>query len=332
VRELIGLSEVKLYTYGDILVELSANVDDLPILGSDQTIKSFRILPGGSSPNSAVSASILRVQVHQIGVVGNDVFSTILLDDLKSCGVCVDSVVSVSGSSAFAVILVDKNGERTMLSYRDISISAVMRELYNVKFSLGDFLHISGYVYQSLDTSEVANNLLRNAKNSGVYVSLDPSYQFATNQPLLSPNLMEDLDYIFPNNNEAYHLTGQESPDEAVKALLDMGVGCAVITCGNGGCVIGDSSARETIQIPSYEVSTPLDTTGAGDSFIGGFLAARIKGYNLEQSAKVGHAIAANVIMTYGGHAGAPSLERLRSFVIDNQDDDLLKDIIDRLC
>ncbi|HCU98438.1 MAG TPA: hypothetical protein DGM69_03735 [Chloroflexi bacterium] len=112
--------------------------------------------------------------------------------------------------------------------------------------------------------------------------------------------------------------------------MLDMGVGCAIITCGNRGCVIGDSSSREIIQIPSYEVSTPLDTTGAGDSFIGGFLAARIKGYNLEKSAKIGHAIAANVIMTYGGHAGAPSLESLRSFVIDNQDDDLLKDIIGR--
>ena len=64
-----------LFTYGDVLVELSTYVESVPMAGQDSTIKEFRMLPGGSAANCAVSAARLGVKVKQVGVIGQDSFS-----------------------------------------------------------------------------------------------------------------------------------------------------------------------------------------------------------------------------------------------------------------
>jgi sugar/nucleoside kinase (ribokinase family) len=68
-----------------------------------------------------------------------------------------------------------------------------------------------------------------------------------------------------------------------------------------------------------------VDTTGAGDGFVGGFLAARMRGLDIQQCARVGHAVAANVVMKFGGHVGSPNTAQLQRFAEECEDANLLK-------
>jgi sugar/nucleoside kinase (ribokinase family) len=318
-----------LYTYGDILVELSTYVETVPMAGQDTTIEGFRMLPGGSAANCAVSAAHLGAKVNQIGVVGQDPFSKILLDDLSLSEVSTEFITCVPGTSAFAVIVVDSTGERTMLSYRDISTTKLTKEITKVCFSSCDYLHVSGYAFQTEHTGQIANNLLIKARAAGTTTSIDPSFQFASDNHKSFKSLLEGLDYIFPNQDEAYQMTGESDPAQAALKILDYGVKCVVVTCGSSDCIIVGETVEGVNRVPSYEVSDPVDSTGAGDGFIGGFLAARMRGFDVQQSARIGHAVAANVVMEFGGHSGSPNTVQLQQFAGDCEDTDLLQLIED---
>ena len=314
-----------LFTYGDILVELSTYVETVPMAGQDTTIEEFRMLPGGSAANCAVSAARLGTLAKQIGLVGQDSFAKMLLDDLNLSGVCTELISRVPGTSAFAVIIVDANGERTMLSYRDISTTELTKGITEIYLSNHDYLHVSGYAFQTEYTSQIANNLLAGAREAGTITSIDPSFQFANDGHKSFKSVLDGLDYIFPNEDEAYQMTGESDAEKAALKLLDYGAKCVVVTCGKQDCIIVDETIEGVIKVPSYEVSSPMDTTGAGDGFVGGFLAARMQGFNLQQCARVGHAVAANVVMEFGGHAGAPNTAQLQRFAEDWGDADLLE-------
>ena len=315
-----------LFTYGDVLVELSTYVESVPMAGQDSTIKEFRMLPGGSAANCAVSAARLGVKVKQVGVIGQDSFSKILLDDLNLSGVSTDHISCVPGTSAFAVIVVDSNGERTMLSYRDLSTTKITKSLARICLSKRDYLHVSGYAFQTEHTRQIANDLLARAREVGTITSIDPSFQFASDD---HKSLLEGLDYIFPNQDEAYQMTGESDPAQAALKILDYGVKCVVVTCGSSDCIIVGETVEGVNRVPSYEVSDPVDSTGAGDGFVGGFLAARMRGFDVQQCARIGHAVAANVVMEFGGHSGSPNTVQLQQFAGDCEDTDLLQLIED---
>ena len=160
-----------LFTYGDILVELSTYVENVPMAGQDTTIEEFRMLPGGSAANCAVSAARLGTQAKQIGLVGQDSFAKMLLDDLNLSGVSTELISCIPGISAFAVIIVDANGERTMLSYRDLSTTKITKSLARICLSKRDYLHVSGYAFQTEHTGQIANNLLIKARAAGTTMS-----------------------------------------------------------------------------------------------------------------------------------------------------------------
>jgi len=321
-------NRLTLFTYGDILVEFSAHVDTVPNTGEDGTIKMFRILAGGSAANCAVSCARLGVKVKQLGVIGDDSFGEFLVDDLRTSGVSTELVRQVPGASAFAIIIVDANGERTMLSHRDIVTSDIVRGFSEVRLNANDHMHVSGYAFQTDCTSQIANKLLAEARKAGAATSIDPSFQFACNYHESHQSLINELDYLFPNEDEAYQMTGDSLAQDAAAKLLDSGVKCVIVTGGRLGCLIANATLAEFVKVPAYEVSHPVDTTGAGDGFVGGFLAARMKGIDLELAARVGHAVAANVIMDVGGHVGSPNVSKMQQFAEEHEDPKLLQALV----
>ena len=153
---------------------------------------------------------------------------------------------------------------------------------------------------------------------------------------------MGDINVIEKMQKQKYSLGGEQSGHIilgnylstgdgilAALKLLDYGAKCVVVTCGKQDCIIVDETTEGVIRVPSYEVSSPVDTTGAGDGFIGGFLAARMRGFDVQQSARIGHAVAANVVMEFGGHSGSPNTVQLQQFAGDCEDTDLLQLIED---
>lgn len=106
-----------LVIYGDAMAELSAQVEALPKAGQDAIVNDFRLLHGGSAANCAVVSARLGSQVRYLGLLGQDPFGDMLMQDLEQHGVDITGLRQIPGPTGVTIALVDALGERTFLSF-----------------------------------------------------------------------------------------------------------------------------------------------------------------------------------------------------------------------
>jgi sugar/nucleoside kinase (ribokinase family) len=307
-----------LVIYGDVSADVLVRTESVPKPGEDAVVDSLSFLPGGSGANCAAVAAKLGAHVKFLGLTGRDAFGAMLIRDLARHGVDVRQVRRVDGPTAMIVIIVDKNGERTFLSSRGAAATVDYGPLGRSFLRRGDILHLSGYCFQTPQSRQTALALLSIACSVGAQVSVDPSFSFARNASDSFSGVLGVLDFLFPNEKEAVSITGTPEPSRAADRLLRLGIKTVVLKLGADGCLV--KSADLDLRVPSYPIPAVVDTTGAGDAFAGGFLAAVLKNCTLEEAACVGHAAAAMVIGEMGGHTAAPSISQLKAFARQQHD------------
>ena len=310
-----------LVIYGDVSADVLVRTESVPRPGEDAVVDSLSLLPGGSGANCAAVAAKLGACVKFLGLTGRDAFGGMLIRDLARHGVDVRQVRRVHGPTAMIVIIVDKNGERTFLSSRGAATTVDYGPLGRPVLKRGDILHLSGYCFQTPQSRQTALSLLSVACKVGAQVSLDPSFSFARDAPDSFSGVLGVLDFLFPNEKEAVSITGKRDPSQAADWLTQLGIKTVVLKLGADGCLV-KTSERE-LRVPSYPIRRVVDTTGAGDAFAGGFLAAVLKNCTLEEAACVGHAAAAMIIAEMGGHTAAPTVTQLKAFAREQHDERL---------
>ena len=129
---------------------------------------------------------------------------------------------------------------------------------------------------------------------------------------------MEYIDLFIPSIEEAIMLSGKEEPEEIADAFLAMGVKTVVIKLGKKGCFIKDS-VGEKYFIPTYSKIKAVDTTGAGDSFVAGFLTGITKGMGLYESGRFANAVGTHCVMAAGASTGIKSYEEIVKFIENNE-------------
>ncbi len=308
--------------YGDVLVDVSVQVKTFPKSGQDAIVDDLRLLPGGSAANCAAVAAALGAVVKFIGVTGRDPFGAMLLQDLEQHGVDTRALRQVAGPTAMVITIIERTGERTFLSFRGMAAVVPYGSLPTSIVQAGDCLHISAYTFQTAHSRRTALSLMAAARKVGATISLDPSFHFARRALGSYRQVLDGLDFLFPNEEEASLMARTQDPAQAAKHLCDLGVKTVLLKLGAAGCLIATEAGM--CRVPTYSPARVLDTTGAGDAFAGGFLAATLKGCPAEEAACVGHAAAAMVIAEVGGHAGAPTISQLRTFAQEKDDARLL--------
>jgi sugar/nucleoside kinase (ribokinase family) len=314
----------RLIAYGDVLVDIVVQIGDFPQPGQDAIVQHASFLPGGSAANCAVTAIRLGVYAKLVGLIGNDLFGNMLRDALAREGLDLTALRHVDAPTAVVISIVDGTSERTLLSFRGAAAAVPYGQASRQLMLAGDCLHVSGYSFQTPYSRETANDLMAEAKKVGALLSLDPSFHFARRVIADYPEVLAGLDFFFPNQQEALLITGTERSAEAARRLCDLGIKTVVIKSGAAGCHI--LSGLLEMAVPAYPALV-VDTTGAGDAFCGGFLAAVLKGCTLEQAAHVGNAAAALVIARPGGHTGSPTILQVQAFAAE-RDDAMLQDAV----
>jgi len=123
---------------------------------------------------------------------------------------------------------------------------------------------------------------------------------------------LPNVDLLFVNQQQAHMLTGLEDPLDGAKALHEAGARTVVVKLGARGCMV--LSRGGSFQVPAFEVET-LDTTGAGDCFAGGFLAAIQRGYTEVEAARLANAVGALSVRRVGAVAGLLSWEETEEWM-----------------
>lgn len=282
---------------GDLNVDVVARLAGAPVLGSDSAA-STTVGGGGAGGNLAAWLAHAGVGAHLVARVGNDEFGRTAVRDLTSAGVTCHVAVDDTTATGVVVVLVGPDGERTMLPDRGANRSLTPSDVPVGLLGRVDHIHVSGYTLLDPATRPAAQHAIAAAARAGVPFSVDPSSW----RPLAEAGVDEFIAWTAgaavcaPNVDEARVLTGCPDPGAAAH---DLGrhYGEAVVTCGAEGAVWsdGDSGVRARA-----EPLVAVDTTGAGDAFTAGWLAARLAGADPAAALVAGNAMGAAAVRRAG--------------------------------
>ncbi|MFE0640262.1 ribokinase [Streptomyces sp. NPDC058877] len=247
---------------GSTNMDLVTYVPRAPALGETVTGRSFRTVPGGKGANQAVAAARAGAEVAMIGAVGTDDFGVRLRATLEHCAVDTDLLRTAEGSSGTAHVVVDDEGGNAIVVVPGAN-SSVTSLTHGDEALIGtaDILLLQLELPLSVVVEGAAT-----ARRLGVRTVLTP----APAQPL-PPELLSSIDLLVPNEHEAAALTGLTDPHAAAHALLQE-VPEVVITLGSAGSLYAVRGA-EPLVVPAPRVRA-VDTTGAGDTFVGALAVA----------------------------------------------------------
>ncbi len=302
-------------TAGIIVADILAQpIDRYPEKGKLVLFDKLELHVGGCAANTANALGKLGRSVAVMGRVGEDAFGEHCIAEIQAANVDTSYIVRTPAAPTSATfVAIGSDGERAFFHI----IGA------NAAFSLADvdldvvtgarLLLVAGtYVLPGLDGEPTAR-LLSQAKEAGLTTVLDCVYNDRIADPLavLAPALPH-LDYFVPNLTEAELITGQRGPRECAEALLSAGCQCVVIKLGEDGvyCLTGE---REEVRAPAYEVPV-VDATGAGDSWVAGFLTGLLEGWPLQESLLFGNAVGAQAVGAVGCTTSIPTFDAVRRF------------------
>ncbi|MBR4884649.1 MAG: adenosine kinase, partial [Lentisphaeria bacterium] len=217
----------------------------------------FLRTPGGAAANTVCALGRAGISTAFFGKTGCDKDGEYFRNELESCGVAPDLLLSSPGNTGYCISLVTPDAERTMRSNLGVSIDITPSELAGCDFKSSSWLLTEGYMLAIPGFEKI----FELAKNSGCHTALDiSSIEIAFNSRKTLPELLQQsVDLIFCNNDEAIALTGTDSPEHNAGYLADL-CGLAVIKLGAEGSLIKQRGGLP-IRVQAYSFGAATDTT-----------------------------------------------------------------------
>ncbi|WP_045518871.1 carbohydrate kinase family protein [Neobacillus niacini] len=293
---------VKVAVHGFINVDLIGLVDQFSEMDQEVECRDLQITPGGSAANVAVGLSRLGEEVYFLGAVGEDSYTSFLLESLEKAKL--DYIQKVSGgTSGTVMVLVNRLGLRTMYTFpganTNFEPNLVPRDFYE---SI-DLLHLSS---PHLD---MAPSLFQwKEKSPRLKISFDPS-ALLTKKGLqhLRP-FFSKTDILFVNRSELNDLFPNHDVDYSIRSLHDLGINQIFVKLGREGALssfITEGSRCNQLLLPSLKVE-PIDSTGAGDAFAVGALYGINRDWSQKTILQAGIKLGAGAVSQTGARKGLP--------------------------
>ncbi len=309
---------------GDAIVDVIATCDDafieerglakggMSLLTSEQAddlyaaMGSAREISGGSAANSMAGIASLGGSAGFIGQIADDQLGEIFAHDMHALGVHF-ATPRISGPppTGRCLILVTPDGQRTMNTCPGASHELTSQALDAELIRGASVIFLEGYLWGPERPRAAMLDAARIAHSAGRSVAFTLSESLCIEGRRDGVMGMIDagfVDVLFANENEMRHLTGCGALGDCIDGL-ERKVGTLVVTRGEAGAVAVESGKR--VEVSATPVERVVDTTGAGDLFAAGFLAARCRGHGLERSLNAGAQAAAEVISHFGARPEA---------------------------
>lgn len=274
---------------------------------------------GGKGANQAVAAALSGAAVCMIGAVGDDVFGVELKDTLQSFGVDVERVVTKTGTSGTAFITVDAHGENTIILSDGANGQLTVDDVNGALQDVGD---IDAILVQNEVPFNTTLHAIQWAYQRQVRVIFNP----APAMPLPA-SVLGMIDCLIVNELEAQAITGvtvadRDGAESAGQQLVRAGVQSVIVTLGEQGSLYMD--ADQTLAIAAFQVNA-VDTTAAGDTFIGAFAAASRSSGNIAEALQYAAAAAGLAVSRRGAQRSIPTREEVVGLLANRVTSGLIK-------
>ncbi len=296
---------------GSLNMDLMVQTRHLPLPGETVSGSALRYIPGGKGANQAVAAARLGCDVAMIGRVGNDQFGPVLLQNLQDAGINTRGVVmDTETPTGTAVILVDQKGENQIV----VSPAANYKVCPDDITGFEELLSQAALIVLQFEiplpsiqrTLEIARrHQIKTLINTAPFMDTPPGFY-------------QGVSILVSNEIEAGNLAHMPVEDvasakkAAVKILAEQGVGTSVITLGAMGSVLAQD--EKVMDCPAFPVQA-VDTTAAGDSFIGGFVSAYVRGLSAGEGLKFANAVGALTTTRLGAQTSLPTRAEVDFFL-----------------
>ncbi|MFL6966635.1 ribokinase [Pseudomonas alvandae] len=294
---------------GSLNMDLVTRAPRLPRGGETLIGESFSTIPGGKGANQAVAAARLGAQVSMVGCVGSDAYGQQLRGALLAEGIDCQAVSVVDGSSGVALIVVDDNSQNAIVIVAGANgeLTPTVLERFDAVLQSADVI-----ICQLEVPDATVGHALKRGRELGKTVILNP----APASRALPAEWYAYVDYLIPNESEAMVLSGLavdslETAEAAATQLIASGAGKVIVTLGAQGLMFANGSSFEHFPAPRVKA---VDTTAAGDTFVGGFAAALASGKDEAEAIRFGQVAAALSVTRAGAQPSIPTLLEVQAF------------------
>ncbi|NCV08346.1 MAG: ribokinase [Actinobacteria bacterium] len=290
------MSKAVIAVVGSAMIDLTAYAKVIPAPGQTLEGELFTTGFGGKGANQAVIAAHCGAEVHFVGKLGKDLFGESIAENFKKLGIDSEYVERSDTPNGVAHIWVDANGEN-----RIIIIPGANHEIESKKAieAIETIADLAVVVAQCEIKQEVTLAAFSAAKKRGCVTILNP----APYQPL-SEELLAVTDWIIPNETEFKELFGQDPTSDEILKKFRLGKN-SIVTLGSEGAVLITSDGNLT-RVSAPKVNA-VDTTGAGDAFVGVFAFGLASRMNPEDAMKLGIKVASLSVTRKGAQSSYPS-------------------------
>src|SRR5271155_2512216 len=274
-----------------------------PARGSKTEYSTVSTLPGGQVATTVVACQHWGLRTRYVGKLGDDLAATLHREAFSHAGVETRIITVPGGASAQSLILVDAQGERTVLCRRDERLALHSADLDREWITNARALHVDGY-----DT-EAAILAATWARAAGVPVIADLDELYPNVETLIA-----NVDYLIVSRDFPTRLTNEPNLEQALRKMQRRySSRLAAATLGEDGVLAFDGD--RLLHTPAYWVPV-VDTTGAGDIFHAGFIYALLQDWPLDRQLEFACAAAALNCTAVGARGGIHSLDDIANLVV----------------
>lgn len=271
---------------------------------------------GGGAINQAITLSRLGNKVSLVTMRGNDGFGNILIDIVANAGNNVDVsnvFVDENGSTGFSAVMIEPNGQRHFCCNRGTNNRfRIMDYLDLAMLKRAKIVSISALLaLPGFDGADSAF-LFSEAKKNGVVTIADTDVDIKGIGLDGIRETLKNTDYFFPSYTEAKAITGEEEPEKAARIFLENGSKHVGIKLGGDGCYFVDADNEFYMSTFDGEV---VDTTGAGDSFLSGFITGLIHGWDMKTCCRFANAVGTICVSQVGANTAVNSFEQINTYL-----------------
>ena len=268
----------KICVVGSSNIDQIAYVESTPSDGETVFGNEYKMGFGGKGANQAVMSGLMGAETYMITCLGDDVYADMTIENYKKNGVNVDYIQRVSGSSGVAPIWVDSSGQNRIIVVSGANDLINGDDAVEAVKKIGDLKAIIGQFEIPLDVTE---KVFEYAKSNNITTILNPAPA-----KIPSGSLLDVTDWFIPNEVEFETISGLSAFEdnnlinysESIKSNL-------IVTLGEKGASYIENGVVKKVDAPKVKA---IDTTGAGDAFVGAFSYAIPSDFTIEDSVKLG--------------------------------------------